>query len=204
MVSRHGFLIASAAAVALSGKSALAASPTPVPGFDLSAFDALLAREARHRQCFGATERRGGAVLYEMRNSIRAYTDALLEPAGSMHAIAVFYAGNSIGLAYDDDLWNELLIPAITPKTGTGEAKPGSGNPYESLLDELSSAGSDFLVCNNALHEDAAIWARVTKRTPDEMYEYIAGHLIPSATIVPAGVMAINAAQEARFTYIAV
>lgn len=120
-----------------------------------------------------------------------------------MHAIAVLYAGNSISIAYNDQLWNELLIPVVSGSSDVGTLTPESGNPFSSTLAELSNDGSHFFVCNNALTEDARILGRMKQRSADDMYAFIAARLVPNAMIVPAGVMAINAAQEAHFTYVA-
>jgi hypothetical protein len=64
------------------------------------------------------------------------------------------------------------------------------------------------LVCNNALSGIAAKIAQQvapagTKATRDQVvaiHDEMVQHFLPGATLVPAGVAALNAAQEARFT----
>jgi hypothetical protein len=38
--------------------------------------------------------------------------------------------------------------------------------------------------------------------SPEDVHAEFRAHLLPGALLVPAGVAALNAAQEARFTYV--
>lgn len=223
MTSRKDFLLAGAFASFVPGSAiAAAASPAPVKAdekipklaFDKAAFDAILASDAQHRQCFGATKLNSDP-LQQMCNSMNAYDDFYGE---RLHAVAVFYHGPAIALACNDELWNELFVPAIPffQKQGVEislKPKPGGGNPYlhpnkgaskseDYSIETLVRRGSHFLVCNNAVTGFAYGAAEFLKISPRAAYAKITGGLVKGASLVPAGVMAIDAAQAAKFTYL--
>jgi intracellular sulfur oxidation DsrE/DsrF family protein len=214
---------------AAAATPAPAASPKPDPSatlpplqFDERAFSRLLNKDSRHRQCFGNTQIKDGEVLGSMSNSLNAYEFDLGEGPTSMRVIAVLYHSIGIAIGLDDNAWNELLIPAI-PKLpamlrsdvtgGAPKLGPKSGNPFlhrvkgQTLRDDTSvealvERGSNFFVCNNALSGFSYSIADWLGRPATEVYQQLLASIVPGAMAVPAGVMAINAAQEAKFTYI--
>jgi intracellular sulfur oxidation DsrE/DsrF family protein len=77
------------------------------------------------------------------------------------------------------------------------DAAAGTGNPFVRgprgwSFGELQARHVSFFACNNAL----ADLARRTGTTPD----VLRSHVLPGMMVVPAGVAAINALQEERFT----
>ena len=192
--------------------AAAAAAPKAKPSFvfDRARFEAILAKPARHRQCFGAKKIDGGSVLEAMENSMNAYDDFLGEGAGSMHAVAVLYHGPAIALALSSTVWNEILFPSLKAmpaeirKEFEG-VRAGGGNPYlaKDSLPHALARGSSFFVCHNAIEGFASMAADALKESQRKVHAAIMAGIVPGALAVPAGVMAINACQEARFTYIA-
>ncbi|HUY41078.1 MAG TPA: hypothetical protein VMV82_05870 [Candidatus Dormibacteraeota bacterium] len=220
-------LLAAGAGVALAPVMAgCAAAPRaraagdPHFQFDEERFAAILAKPAQHRQAFAATALAKATVLNEMVASMYAYEITLAQGAGALHAVAVFYHGASIALAASDRVWNELLIPALPhlPSSWRAEfdeagARAGRGNPYlhrrrsmaiqdDASIEALTSRGCTFFVCNNALSGTADTIAEGLHLRPADVYGRLLHGLVPAALAVPAGVMAINACQEAHFTYL--
>ncbi len=219
---------AAAAPAAACAADVPAASPVPPPPpaaglndavpfrFDRAAFAAVLQRRYDHRQVVAAksfAEARDGLAL--MRNSIEAYIDPMYFAGGpnALHASAVFYHGNSPLLALDDTMFAKYpLAAAIISFAGT--AKPGIekgalANPALQPYTELvAKHGASFFVCNNALSGLAAYIAQQTApagstATRDRViaiHDEMVQHFLPGTVLVPAGVAALNAAQEARFT----
>lgn len=223
MPNRKDFM--GAAAMFASAPLIGAASPSPQPppehpvpmyDFDETQFNAILAKPALHRQCFGATKLAGGSVLDGMFNSMRAYEQYLHEASGSMHAVAVLYHGTSIGLAMNDAIWDKYLTPFIKngPQSIRDEFKDetlGKGNPYlhadksdpdDNSVETLVGRGSSFFVCHNALAGFTGALSHALKKPYDTVYNALMNGVVPGALVVPAGVMAVNACQEAHFTYI--
>lgn len=213
MGSRKDFLAVSSL-FALTPALADAASPPPKSEsgaltfeFDQRRFNEILNKPAKHKQCFGATKIAGGDVLEGMTNSLNAYEQFLKEGPGALQAVAVLYHGLSICLAMNDAIWNELLVPALkfapeSIRKDIGTAKPGSGNPYRDDFQALVQRGSSFFVCHNAIAGFSELLAGALKQPQANLHARLMAGLLPGALAVPAGVMAVNACQEAKFTYI--
>lgn len=214
MNTRKDFLLASslfALAPGVAGAASPPAKPAKTPelrfDFDRARFDQMLARPAKHKQCFGATKIDGGNVMDGMANTMNAYEQYLGEAPGSVHTVAVLYHGAAIALAMSDGVWNDLLLPSLKSvppklKAEFGEAKPGKGNPYAKQLAGMVARGSSFFVCHNAIAGFAGLAADALKQPAQKVHDAIMAGIVPGALVVPAGVMAVNACQEAKFTYI--
>lgn len=225
MTTRKNF-IAATSLLAIAPAAVRAAAPqakrTPLPdlrfSFDAGRFNAILAKPALHRQCFGAKDLAQGSVLEGMNNTIRAYEDYLGEEPASLHVAAVFYHGPSVFMALNDSAWNELVTPFIKSApahphadqfagVATGQGNPflrsASSDPHDVSVDRLVSKGASFFVCHNALDGYSYVLAQSAKSTYERVHAQLLRSIVPGALVVPAGVMAINACQEAHFTYIA-
>ncbi len=214
MNTRKDFLINSSL-FALAPAIADAASPSPSPqkhaelrfAFDKASFDAILAKPAKHKQCFGATKIDEGNVMNGMANTMNAYEQYLGEAPGSVQTVAVLYHGAAIALALSSAVWNDLLLPTLKNapadlRKELGSIKPGAGNPYLTDVAGVVKRGSSFFVCHNAIAGFAGIAADALKQPAEKVHAAIMAGIVPGALVVPAGVMAINACQEAKFTYI--
>jgi intracellular sulfur oxidation DsrE/DsrF family protein len=234
LTTRKDFLAASSL-FALAPAAAGAATPSPSPSprasakrppltftFDRSRFDEILAKPAKHKQCFAATSIEDGGVMFAMNNSIDAYENFLKEGAGAMQAVAVLYHGPSIFMAMNDAAWNEILTPFFKNNVFRSSLPPdhrkdftslklGKGNPFlhsetkdpdDVSIERLASKGSSFFVCHNALAGWSHGISRTLKMSAQDVHRRLMSSIVPSALVVPAGVMAINACQEAKFTYI--
>jgi len=216
--TRKEFLVGSSL-LAFTPAIAQAATATPPPkpkvqkeselrfDFDDTRFNEILAKPAKHKQCFGVTKVDDGVVLMSMANTINAYEQYLHEAPGSVHTLAVLYHGAAIALAMNDTVWNTVLLPAIKSgpehiKTQFAGAKAGKGNPYAKDFAGMVARGSSFFVCHNAIAGFAGLAADALKKPVAHVHAEIMAGILPGALVVPAGVMAIDAAQEAKFTYI--
>ena len=222
MTTRKDFLVAGTLAAAIPG-TALAASPAalqhpkaPKLDFDLEAFNALLDGAQAHKNLFTAVQIEGGEVLLAMRNTLGGYRDVGIDWSDVL-PVAVLYHGFSIFLAFDDFVWNRYVIPFSGKlKHGNGAAQIASvrefspsGNPCLreqggdgdiSIRSLVADAGARFFVCNNAALGTASMVAKALGKPFDAVYGDFAHHLVPNALMVPAGVWAIHAIQEQRFT----
>lgn len=215
MSTRKDFIAASslfALAPAVAQAASPSASPSPSESslrlnFDKARFNRMLARPAIHKQCFGATKIASGSVLDGMNNTINAYVEYFGETPASVHTAAVLYHGTAIALAMNDSVWNEILLPlakSAPPKIRDeyAGAKPGKGNPYLKDVQNAVARGSSFFVCHNAILGFSHMAAGALKKPVEKLHAAIMAGIVPGALAVPAGVMAINACQEAKFTYI--
>ncbi len=200
------------------------ASPSPQPSlpplhFDLASFDTMLNVAAPHRHLFASTKVEGGIVLGAMRNTLNAYRDIGISLT-EVRPVAVLYHGLSVTLGFDDTIWNEYFIPIFAAKgkhisdeadkdfDSVYDAKK-RGNPClhkqggredTSIESLVADAGARFFVCNNATDGFARFVAKHLNKSAVDVYDNLVAHLGPNTTLVPAGVWAVHAIQERRYT----
>jgi len=223
MSSRRAFIAATAASVAVTRAAASAAVAA-----ETTSFDARLRMPYRHRQAFASARVAGGAVLGYMMNSLNAYHFGLKEGPGTLHAAAILY-GTGVIVGLNDDAWRRFELGKLATVDDHGafvrnpnaENASPDRNPYlaaTSSLDErndpddehgfyhdhsitaLAKRGASFFLCNNALGATAQVLARVHGGDWRTIKNDLAHSIVAESLIVPAGVAAVNAAQEARFT----
>ncbi len=227
MQTRFDFLAAGTFAAltpALASAAATPASPKPSPEpsmpplhFDLAGFNSILAVPAPHRHLFASTKLDGGAVLAAMRNTLNAYVDVGI----SLHdvfPVATMYHGASVLLAFDDAMWNEYFIPlrakgpsqreffkdfdtVYDAKTHGNPCLHKKGGHEDTSVESLvADAGARFFICNNATVGFARFIAGRLKKQAVAVYNDLASHLVPNGALVPAGVWAVHAIQERKYT----
>lgn len=217
--SRGAFLSAAAATIAAAAFGVPAAAAAPV---SLDAFLAIANKPARHREVFAAT-RPSGYVFAYMRNALNGYEFGWNEPAGSLHAVAVF---NGLGVlqGLDDDAWRRYRLgdalvhaggklpagaaagmnPWYHAPAGLSGDRRGADAPFnnDASIQTLQARGCDFFVCNTALRTAAlAVVAAGFARDAAAVHADLSAALVPGAVLVPSGVSAIGALQEQRFTF---
>lgn len=224
MTSRKDFIVATTAIAALTPSVARAAtSPTPttpatkdaIPPFvfDRARFATFTTRDVKHRHSYASRDIEDGLVLDTIKNVLDAYEESLGEKPASVTSIGVLYHGKSVLLAFNDKIWNELVIPAAAKMSTLNDLKGmtvGDGNPYlheqkdsdyDGSIETLAARGTYLMVCNNATKGFASELANALGLKSAEVYARLAGGLVPNAMLVPAGVWAIHALQEVHFTY---
>jgi hypothetical protein len=229
MVSRGDFLAGAALAVAspVAASPSPSASPTPEPEpsfpplqFDAAAFETVLQTRALHRHLFASTRLEGALVLGQMRGVLDAYRDIGVTPA-DVHPAAVFYHGLSICLGFDDLVWNEYFIPmqrknvksanefakdfdtVYDTKTHGNPCLHKTGKKDDSSIESLvADCDARFFVCNNAAKGVSQYIGHLLKADPLKVYAALESHLVPNTMLVPAGVWAVHAVQERKYTYL--
>jgi len=224
MATRKDFLASGtlAALAPVVATAAPASTPAPSPSgdelppfeFNREAFDAIVRGDAKHRHSFASTKLANGTVLGAIQSTLNAYSGPLHESVASVATAAILYHGASITLAFNDDAWNKYFIPSLagapkSVKDDVGTPVIGSGNPYlradksdDPTVPSLVAKGTTFFVCNNALSGFSHIAASTLKRPVTSVYADLKGMLVKGAMLVPAGVWAVGALQEAGYTYL--
>jgi len=222
MTTRRGFM------VGMSAAGALVLLPRHVDAamrYDRRALDIILHRPARHRQVVAVEHVKNGSTLRKIVNSLNGYAFGYGEGPGTMHVVVVLYdTGVLLGLG--DRSWREnnlydIALAASDPIRGVMRVP---GNPFlhapsglsthddpdnprgfyqDTSIDTLRARGVDVLVCDNALR--ATVRRIATSHgaaNVDDVAKRLHTDLIPGALLVPAGVTALDAAQEAHFTFL--
>jgi hypothetical protein len=125
-------------------------------------------------------------------------------------AVVIGVRHRSTAFAFSDEIWAKYGKPLAErvqltdPKTKqlpTVNLYLASG--YGSLLsnngvslDAVIKRGVHLAVCQMSTRGNAAAIARETGGNADQIYEELVGHLVPNAHMVPAGIVALNRAQE--------
>jgi len=199
--------------------------------FDFSELSALLKAPARHRQVFASNQLNAGAVLRYMMNALNAYQFAYAEGPGTLHPVGILYGSSVTLALDDDIWKKYDIAGVVTGQYNdklerfSGEHPNGRNiNPFarpETQLDDnagptqrnsLSSSetvealvrrGAHFLICDNTLLGLPFLIGEAgykASSSPD-IYADLRKHLLPGTMVVPAGVAAINQAQEAGYTF---
>ena len=73
---------------------------------------------------------------------------------------------------------------------------------YRARLDELLRQGVHLAVCQMATRNLAGIIAKATGTDTDNIYKELVANLLSNAHMVPAGIVAVNRAQERGYSFV--
>ena len=168
----------------------------------------------KHRTFIDASTPRGAAeaILYA-NNLYEANKTGYSLPESDIVVVACM-RHFATPFAFNDAVWKKYggLISMLTeftdPKTkkapatnllnsgAYGMALPNLGTTIDSVI----KRGTRFAVCEMATQFFAGQVAMATKGNADAIYKELTANLIPNSHMVPAGVVAVNRAQEYGFT----
>jgi hypothetical protein len=202
-----------------------ASNPAMAPlKFDLGAFDLSLATTATHKHLFTSVKIDGGEVFGAMRGTLDAYAGMGIS-LKDVKPAAVLYHGFAIALGFDDVVWNEYFLPLVAQnaaddrsmqvkkdfETVVDPKKKGNpclhktgGDDDTSIESLVADAGARIYMCNHATEGVASVIARKLSKNAADVYAKMSAHLVPNAMLVPAGVWAVHAVQEKRYTLLPV
>jgi intracellular sulfur oxidation DsrE/DsrF family protein len=129
-------------------------------------------------------------------------------------AIVICARHRSTVFAYDAEMWAKYGAAFAErnrfndPKTG----QPPTVNVFQAegygsvltsnglRLDALIRRGVRLAVCTLSTRANAGLIAQKTGRPVDEVFKELSEHLVPNARLVPAGIVAVNRAQERGYS----
>ena len=91
--------------------------------------------------------------------------------------------------------------PYLTTAGAAGGATPRSNGV---TLDALVKRGVRLAVCGMATRASASLIARKTGGDVDAVFKELTEHMVPNAHLVPAGIVAVNRAQERGYSLVSV
>lgn len=222
MGSRRDFIVGAAVVASLAacnsgGESTGQTGQTGSNEFDDARFNQIIGRSARHRHCFGIAGIDAGEGLYAINNTYATYAHSLNVPLDQIFLVGVLYRVEPVAIAFNDEMWNSVIIPALphlSPalRSNLESVKVTSGNPFlyrppnsdgeDASVESLVNRGTQFFVCANATQQLAIAIGEATHQEPTTIYQAFGANLVPGTQLVPTGVWAIHALQEAHFTYL--
>jgi hypothetical protein len=204
-MNRNTFLAAATVSTLAPTAVTAAGSSPPTGSFDRAAFEADLNRPARHRQVFASTWLDQGSILGSIQNSLDGYANGYGDGPGTLHVAVVAY-GFSLVMLLEESMWVKYRIReglGALPKPDAIHYPPAPPeNPYAVQVASLVAAGASFFICEHAFHGVTRTLARLAGFDAvhaDAAYHDCLAHLA-AGMLVPAGPVALNAAQEAHFT----
>lgn len=214
---RRAFLTTLAAGSAAVAAGALAlphvAKASPAEGVDGANVDeAWLAKlTGKHKQFFDAVSVNDGFPMGFAMNFLNMYNDAYKIPDANLSAV-VGLRHFSIPLGFTDDIWKRYKLGEFTKVMDPATKAPATRNIYYKAhdgelmmsgmaIDKLQARGVGFTVCNMALTILSGLMASNAGVTADVAKKEWTAALIPGMALVPAGVIAVNRAQEKGCAY---
>ena len=206
---------AAAATFALTSKTAIAQTPTrqfqPARHSQDAWFNTV---RGTHRNFIDASTPSGAgeAILYA-NNLYEANKTGYSLPESDV-AVVVCLRHFATAFAFNDAIWAKYgklmstMLQFTDPKTkeapltnllnsaAYGMALPNLGNTIDSVV----KRGTQFAVCDMATHFFAGQIAMASGANADAVYKELVANTIPNSHMVPAGVVAVNRAQEYGYT----
>jgi intracellular sulfur oxidation DsrE/DsrF family protein len=169
---------------------------------------------AQHRFFFDTTtpEALGQAIFFA--NNYFTANRTGYELADRDLAVVLCVRHKSTPFAYSDAMWAKYGAP-IAERSGFNDPKtkqPPAANLYQAAgygrslpnngvtLDAMIKRGVRLAVCQMSTRGYAAAIAESTGGKADDVYRELAEHLVPNSHLVPAGIVAVNRAQERGYS----
>ena len=170
----------------------------------------------KHRVFIDASTPRGaGEAMLYANNLYEANKSGYSLPESDIVVVACL-RHFATPFAFNDAIWKKYgkdisaMIEFTDPKTkqapstnllnsgAYGMALSNLGNTVDSVV----KRGTRFAVCDMATHFFAGQIATMTKGNADAIYKELVANMVPNSHLVPAGVVAVNRAQEYGFTFL--
>lgn len=168
----------------------------------------------RHRQVFDTISPEGVARALTFTHSFYiANKDAYGIDSNDLGVLMIFRAG-STPFGFNDKIWLKYsiglanrtkLVDPITKSAPViniyNAAEKATSLPTNGLtLDVLAKMGGQFAICSVASKKLAAVLAKDTGESPESVFAEMQANTVANARMVPAGIVALNRAQEHRFS----
>lgn len=127
-------------------------------------------------------------------------------------AVVIIARHTSTPFGYNDSIWAKYgkqlseLMEFTDPKTKQPPtvnllATAGDGSTEAGRMADLIKRGAQFAVCETATRELAGMIGKATGVDAEAVVKEISANLTGNARMVPAGIVAVNRAQERGFTF---
>lgn len=208
---------ASLAAVALGGVAMAQQKSTPAGRWEPARHekdDWLDQLPGKHRLIFDTTMFAGFGDALAFARNFMAVNRAEYGLENSDLAVVIVARHRSTPFGYNNAMWEKYGTPLATragfedPKSKTApKANVFNSGDYGNLLtnrgttlDSLSKEGVQFAVCSMATRAYAALAAETVGGNARAVFDELTSNLVSNARMVPAGIVAVNRAQERGYS----
>ncbi|HEY2381437.1 MAG TPA: hypothetical protein VGK48_09700 [Terriglobia bacterium] len=211
VLRRRSFIAGIGGAVALAGHgSTLEAQPLAAAGWEPAheAKDEWLDKvPGKHRMMFDSTtpDAFGSALMYA-GNYYLANRDGYGLQDSDL-AVVIIARHHATPFSFNDAMWSKYsatlfrLSNFMDPKTKQAPVRNvymGTGGS----LDGLVGRGLHLAVCQMATREMAGSMAQDAGTDEDAVFNELSRNLVPNSHLVPAGIVAVNRAQEHGYAFV--
>ena len=220
LMARRSFLARLGTGVGVLGGTAIISSPVVAQG----APDALW-RPARHAQddwlekipgqhrfLFDTTTAEGLALAFRFAGNYFTANQSTYGLKDSDLAVIIVARHKATSFAYNDAIWakygKQIAEQAefVDPKTKEAPKinvyGPAGETAQAGKMEALIKKGVQFAVCSTSTRGIATRIAKANSLEVDNVVKEITSNLIGNARMVPAGVLAVNRAQEHGYSFI--
>ena len=174
--------------------------------------DAWLTKlSGKHKQFFDVTQINDGFALGFAMNFLNLNNEAYTLPDNKLSAV-VGLRHFALPMAFTDDIWARYKLGETFKIMDPATKAPAVRNFFYHAhdgdlifpgmaIDKLQARGVMFTVCNVALSVLSGMTSKNAGVTPDVAKAQWTAGVIPGMVLVPAGVLAVNRAQEKGCTY---
>jgi hypothetical protein len=137
------------------------------------------------------------AGLREARGFANNYFDGSKSGYGLEQAdlaVVICLRHSSTPFAFGDAFWAKYG-PIVAETLKLSDPKLAA-NPHKTALEALAKRGVHYAVCEMASHRYAGLIARRADADAEAVYKDMAANLVGNGHFVPAGIVAVNRAQE--------
>jgi intracellular sulfur oxidation DsrE/DsrF family protein len=225
-VARRSFLARLGAGISVAGASLVAGAPPAAAQASAAGSGRFQpARHAqddwvdqlpgKHRLVFDATEAPnfGAALAYANNFFVASESGYGLKDADA--AVIIIARHFATPFAYKDAMWVKYgaMLTGVTKMSDPKTKQPPAFNLYNTAgYDDLPSMGTtvdavvkrgvQFGVCQMATTFFSGMLAKASGGNADAIYKELVANLVPNAHMVPAGIIAVNRAQERGYSLV--
>jgi intracellular sulfur oxidation DsrE/DsrF family protein len=141
-------------------------------------------------------------IVVRHRSTPFAFDDAMWAKYGKQFSDQAAFTDPKLGEPFRNRV--DLLLDHIFTHVSLQNvyAAPGDGTGTAGRMEALINKGVHFAVCGTSARSVCGIIARATGGKPGAIFNEIRANLIPNARMVPAGIVAVNRAQERGYSYV--
>ena len=154
----------------------------------------------QHRFIFDTTTPQGMSSALQFANNYYLANSSGYGLQNSDLAVVIVARHVSTPFAYNDAIWEKYGVPISNFVDRTKEA--AKTNAYLRQLEGLVKRGAHVAVCGMASAAIAGSIARTAGVPADQINKEIASNLVANAHLVPAGIVAVNRAQERGYSFV--
>ena len=156
-----------------------------------------------HRLLFDTTHPEGFGEALTFANNYYAANQSGYGLNDADLAVVIVARHDSAPFAYTEAMWVKYG-PSFVERSGfvdPSTKQPPAVNVYRARMEGLIKRGSHFAVCQLSTRRLAGGIAGASRTDADSVYNELAANLVANAHMVPAGIIAVNRAQERGYSF---